>query len=135
MNEIILETSTQQQVVGYAKMIKTSAHNLIELVNDILDISKIEANRMVIENNVYVFRDLLCEPYVSLGVRAKEKGLDFVIQFQKPIPISMNGDEKKIRQILMNIAGNAVKNKKEGYVQMMIDSFWENDEYYVGVDV
>lgn len=135
MNEMILEKSTQEQVVGYAKMVKTSAHSLIELVNDILDISKIEANRMVIENNVYVFRELLCELYVSLGVRAKGKGLDFAIQFQKPMPISLNGDEKKVRQILMNIAGNAVKYTREGSVTMTIDSFWENDQYYVRVDV
>lgn len=135
MNEMILEKSTQNQVIEYAKMVKTSAHHLIELVNDILDISKIEANHMVIENNVYLFRELLCELYVSLGVRAKEKKLDFTIQFQKPMPVSLNGDEKKVRQILMNIAGNAIKYTRQGIVTMMIDSFVEQDQYYVKVDV
>lgn len=135
MNEMILEKSTQKQVVEYAKMVRTSAHNLTELVNDILDISKIEANRMVIENSVYQFRELLCELQVSLGVRAKEKGLEFAIRFQNPMPLSLNGDEKKIRQILMNIAGNAVKYTREGSVTIMIDGFWKNDQYYIRADV
>ena len=135
MNEMILEKSTQNEVIEYAKMVKTSAHHLIELVNDILDISKIEANHMVIENNVYLFRELLCELYVSLGVRAKEKKLDFTIQFQKPMPVSLNGDEKKVRQILMNIAGNAIKYTRQGSVTMMIDSFVEQDQYFVKADV
>ena len=135
MNEMILEKSTQNQVIEYAKMVKTSAHHLIELVNDILDISKIEANHMVIENSVYLFRELLCELYVSLGVRAKEKKLDFTIQYQKPVTVSLNGDEKKVRQILMNIAGNAIKYTRQGSVTMMIDSLVEQDQYYVKVDV
>lgn len=135
MNEMILEKSTQKQVVEYAKMVRTSAHNLVELVNDILDISKIEADHIVIENNTYILREILSELQAGLGVRAQEKGIDFAIQFQKSMPLSLNGDEKKIRQILMNIAGNAVKYTKEGSVTITIDGFYENNQYYIKVDV
>lgn len=135
MNELILEKSTEKQIIEYSRMVKISAQSLIELVNDILDISKIEANHTVVENNVYSFRDLLQDLYALLKVRANKKNIEFMINLERPIRLSLNGDEKKVRQIIANVMSNAVKYTKEGSVIVSVDSFWKNGQYFIKVVV
>ena len=131
MNEMILQKSTDEQITSYAKMVKVSANNLMELVNDILDISKIEANRMVIENSVYQFRKLLKELAILGDIRCREKGVSFKIDIVSNIPETLNGDEKKLRQILMNLISNAAKYTKEGSVHTIVEGKWEADKYFL----
>lgn len=131
MNEMILEKSSEDMIKNYAQMVKVSAHNLVELVNDILDISKIETNHMVVENVVYRFDELVQELWVMFCVRAAKKSLKFSIDIQNPMHVSLNGDEKKFRQIAMNVIGNAVKYTKEGSIIVEIDRLYDNNQYYV----
>lgn len=131
MNEMILQKSADEQITEYAKMVKLSANNLMKLINDILDISKIEANRMVVENSVYQLRKLLKELAVLGDIRAKEKGITFKMDIKGNIPETLNGDEKKLRQIALNLIGNAVKYTKEGQVSVLVEGIWKDETYFV----
>ena len=135
MNEMILQKSTDEQITEYAKLVKLSANNLMSLINDILDISKIEANRMVVENSVYQFRKLLKELAILGNVKAHEKDIDFDMEIKGNIPEALNGDEKKLRQITMNLIGNAIKYTKSGSVRVIVEGIWKNEDYYVRIVV
>lgn len=131
MNEMILQKSTDEQITNYASMVKFSAANLMELINDILDISKIEANHMVLENSVYQFRKLLKELAVYGNLKSHEKGIDFKLDIRNSIPESLNGDEKKFRQISLNLISNAVKYTKAGTVSVIVEGIWKDDRYFI----
>lgn len=131
MNEMILQKSADEQITEYAKFVKLSANNLMKLIDDILDISKIEANRMVVENSVYQFRKLLKELAIIGNVRAKEKGITFEMEIKGNIPEILNGDEKKFRQIAMNLISNAIKYTKAGKVRVVVEGILKNEKCFV----
>lgn len=131
MNEMILQKSEDSQITEYAKLVKVSANNLMNLINDILDISKIEANRIVLENTEYHFRKLLKELAILGNVRAHEKGIDFDMEIKGKIPEKLNGDDNKLRQIAINLIGNAIKYTKIGHVKVIVEGVWEEEKYYV----
>ncbi len=135
MNEMILQKSTDEQIINYASMVKLSAHNLMELINDILDISKIEANHMVVENSIYSFKKLLKEVLLQGYVKSKEKGIDFGIEIKESIPETLNGDEKKLRQIISNLISNALKYTKEGFVHIIAEGIWKDEKYFIKIIV
>ena len=135
MNEMILQKSEDEKITEYAKLVKISANNLMNLINDILDISKIEANRVVLENSDYKFKKLLKELAILGNVRAHEKGIHFEMQIRGSIPEILHGDDKKLRQIAINLIGNAVKYTKEGKVEVFVEGFWEREKYFVRIKV
>lgn len=135
MNDMILQKSEDSQITSYAKMVKLSAHNLLELVNDILDISKIEANKMMLENAVYQLTDLLQELAATNRIKAQEKGLRFEVEIKNELPVSLNGDEKKLRQILMNIISNAIKYTRIGTVSIEVEGYTREEQYYLQINV
>jgi two-component system, sensor histidine kinase len=103
----------QQQLVDY---IRTSAGHLLSVINDILDFSKIEAGKMYIEEAPFGLRKMVQEIQIISGNLAREKGLDFDIQVHQDIPDHMVGDVFRIRQVLINLVGNAVKFTSQGGV-------------------
>ena len=123
------------KITEYAKLVKVSANNLMNLINDILDISKIEANRVVIENSDYKLKKLLKELAILGNVRAQEKGIRFEMEIKGNIPEILHGDDKKLRQIAINLIGNAVKYTKVGEVKVAIEGFWEKEKYFVRISV
>lgn len=131
MNKMILQKCKDDQIIGYAKMVQISARNLVELVNDILDISKIEANRMQLENADYQLKDFLHEVVDIMRVRAQEKGLEFYINILGNLPNAFNGDEKKLRQVLMNVISNAIKYTRKGSVKITIEGLWKENNYFL----
>ncbi len=135
INEMILQKSTDEQMKEYAKLIKISANHLMMLINDILDISKIEANRIAVENSIYHFRRLLKELAILGTVKSREKGIEFQTDIRGSIPETLNGDEKKIRQIVTNLIGNAVKYTREGVVSFIVEGIRKEDAYYVRIVV
>lgn len=135
MNEMILQKSEDEKITEYAKLVKVSANNLMNLINDILDISKIEANRVVIENSDYKLKKLLKELAILGNVRAQEKGIRFEMEIKGNIPEILHGDDKKLRQIAINLIGNAVKYTKVGEVKVAIEGFWEKEKYFVRISV
>ncbi|MDE6744996.1 MAG: response regulator, partial [Oscillospiraceae bacterium] len=105
----------------YAADIKTAAKNLISIINDILDISKIEAGKLELVPSVYdtagMLNDVISIIYVQLD---KKKNLDFKIDIDRRIPRKMYGDEVRLKQILINLLGNAVKFTSEGFISLTV---------------
>ncbi|MDE7304221.1 MAG: response regulator [Oscillospiraceae bacterium] len=105
----------------YAADIKTAAKNLISIINDILDISKIEAGKLELVPSVYdtagMLNDVISIIYVQLD---KKKNLDFKIDIDRRIPRKMYGDEVRLKQILINLLGNAIKFTNEGFISLTV---------------
>lgn len=116
MNALLLETSLDAQQREYAQVIQSSAENLLLLLNDILDVSKIEAGRLVLEEIDYDPRELADSVLEILAVKAAEKGLAFVGVVDPRLPPLLRGDPTRLRQVLLNLAGNAIKFTAEGEV-------------------
>lgn len=135
MNEMILKHNTDEQVTGCAQMIRLSAQNLLELVNDILDISKIEADHVELENTEYRLQDILKEVFSIAYVKAGESGIEVNFEIHEPLPSVLYGDGKKLRQVVINVVGNAFKYTKEGSVCIHITGFYKEEQYYLQVIV
>jgi signal transduction histidine kinase len=97
--------------------VHTNGRHLLRLINDVLDLSKIEAGRMELALGDYVVTDVLENVRVSLRSLASEKGIDFNVSVPADLPV-VYGDSKRITQCLVNLAGNAIKFTKEGSVEL-----------------
>ena len=122
LNEMILRESQNEDITGYSQSIKTAGNPLLGIINDILDISKIEAGKMEIINVDYNFVSLLNDLVNMVQQKADEKGLSFKLDVDKDIPRIMNGDEIRIKQVITNILSNAVKYTKEGSIVFSVTS-------------
>ncbi len=113
------ELCLKEKNYTYAADIKTAAKNLISIINDILDISKIEAGKLELVPAVYdteaMLEDVISIIYVQLG---KKKNIEFKTDIDKRLPKKMFGDEVRLKQILINLLGNAVKFTNEGYIYL-----------------
>lgn len=118
MDEMILRETSEKVVEEYALDIKTASQNLLSLINDILDISKIESGKMGVVNGEYAFMSLMHDVLNNVTLRAKEKGLEIRLNIASDIPCDMLGDDIRIKQILTNIITNAVKYTQEGYIEI-----------------
>lgn len=105
-----------KNVTGYAKDIRTASDSLLNLVNDILDISEIESGRVFIDENPYELKDLLADLISQTKLACHEKDIGFVYDIDEGLPVRLNGDEPKIRRILHNLLSNAVKYTEQGTV-------------------
>jgi CheY-like chemotaxis protein len=106
----------------YLTMVRTSADNLLAIINDILDFSKIEAGRVDLESVAFGLRETTTDALKALGVRARLKGLDLTVEFGPDVPDRVVGDPVRLRQILLNLAGNAVKFTERGEVAIRVRS-------------
>ena len=118
MDEMILRETSEKVVEEYALDIKTASQNLLSLINDILDITKIESGKMGIVKGEYAFMSLMHDVLNNVTLRAKEKNLELKLNIDSRIPCNMLGDDIRIKQILTNIITNAVKYTKEGYIEI-----------------
>lgn len=120
LNEMILREDVSDEVAADAKNIQGASKMLLTLINDILDISKIESGKMDIVPVTYDVGAMLSDIVNMVWVRAKEKGLEFHIDVDQMIPAQLCGDEVRIKQILINVLNNAVKYTSEGSVTLSI---------------
>lgn len=120
MDEMILRQSDNEEILEYAVNIRNAGSNLLGIVNDILDFSKIESGRMEITQNAYSFSSVINDVVTMIEVKAKEKNLDFVVEVDKELPNLLQGDDAKLRQIMVNILSNAVKYTQRGQVRMKL---------------
>ena len=120
MNEIILRECNDSQIISYAESIKTAGSTLLGLINDILDFSKIEAGKIEIIPADYDLSSLINDLVHMIQIRAKNKGLDLSLEFDKKLPKMLYGDEVRIKQVITNILTNAVKYTERGFVTFSI---------------
>ncbi|MBR2523594.1 MAG: DegV family EDD domain-containing protein [Clostridiales bacterium] len=122
LNEMILrEEGISDEVAEDAVNIRVSGKLLLNLINDILDMSKFQAGDMHLLIEPYSTGNMLSELVGMLWIRAKDKGLDFHINVAPDIPAELMGDEVRIKQILMNILNNAIKYTKQGSITLTVE--------------
>lgn len=119
-SDIIMEESRGRKVYEYACDIKSSSRNLLALINDILDLSKVESGKMELLPSQYHVKTLVNEVLNMLDIMASQHGLRLLSEFDMSIPCRYLGDEGRIKQILINILNNALKFTKEGYVKISV---------------
>ncbi|MBN1826115.1 MAG: cache domain-containing protein [Candidatus Eisenbacteria bacterium] len=116
MVTLLLHTDLSEEQRRYAETVQASGEALLTLINDILDFSKIEAGKMEIETVDFDLHALLDDFLGLIAVKAAEKGLEFVCFADPEVPGALRGDPGRLRQVLLNLAGNAVKFTGEGEV-------------------
>jgi PAS domain S-box-containing protein len=117
MTALLLDSGLNKEQRSFAEMIQSSAESLLGLLNDILDFSKIEAGKMELEKIPFDLRDILDDFSAMMSFRAREKGVHFSCSVASSIPPLLLGDPGRLRQILINLAGNAIKFTEEGEVE------------------
>ena len=120
MNSLLLKTDLDDEQRSYARTIRTSGRALLALINDILDLSRVEAGRLELLNAGFDLRALVDEVAASVATRAHQKGLALRLHFQPGLPELLIGDEGRIRQVLFNLIGNAVKFTEIGSVDVEV---------------
>ena len=118
MTELILDTELTQEQRDCLNTVKFSADSMLTVINDILDFSKIEAGRLELDPVPFSLRDHVEESARVLAVQAHEKGLELVCNVQSDVPDNVVGDVTRLRQILVNLLGNAVKFTAQGEVAL-----------------
>jgi signal transduction histidine kinase/CheY-like chemotaxis protein/tetratricopeptide (TPR) repeat protein len=116
MTELVLNTPLSDQQRNYVNIVKESANALLMLLNDILDLSKIEAGRMELERIEFSLRDVVVQAARLLAVNASNKGLELICRVAPDIPSEAIGDPNRVRQIIVNLVGNAVKFTAQGEI-------------------
>lgn len=134
MNELLMREDISSNVYEYSSEIKNSGESLLSIVNDILDLSKIESGKMNIIETEYKTKDMIDSLYSVLEVNGKSKGLKTELFVDSKLPRSLFGDEGKIKQVILNLISNAIKYTKEGSVTLTFKSL-EREKGYVNIDV
>jgi len=120
MTELALETDLTPEQRDYLGMVKTSADSLLTVINDILDFSKIEAGKLDLESIEFRLRDCLEPAVKALAVRAQQKGLELNCHVHSEVPEILVGDPSRLRQVVVNLVGNAVKFTERGEVTVEV---------------
>lgn len=120
MDEMILRESKDSEVLEYADDIRSAGRSLLSIINDILDLSKIESGKMEIIPVGYDFSRMMRDLANMASIKAKEKNLTFDINVSGDIPSGLFGDDGRIRQILTNLLTNALKYTEQGYVHFRV---------------
>ena len=120
MNGLLLDTELNPKQTKLAEVVSTSAKSLLTIINDILDFSKIEAGKLTLENIDLDIRSLLDEICEMMAFKASEKGLEFNVMVEAEVPSVLKGDPTRLRQIILNLLGNAFKFTKHGEVSIQV---------------
>jgi signal transduction histidine kinase/ActR/RegA family two-component response regulator len=127
MNTMILKDSDDPRIVEYAENIRFAGNGLLSIINDILDLNKIESGRMEIIPVDYELFSLMNDCYQISRMRASEKNLDLIFRNDPEMPSGYHGDEVRIRQIINNLISNGIKYTKEGSVSLRIGYIEDQD--------
>ena len=122
MTDLVLDSELSSEQREYLKMVKASADSLLTLINDILDFSKIEAGKLEVEAIEFDLGDAVGDTMKALSVRAQQKGLELAYEFQPDVPYALVGDPGRLRQIIVNLIGNAIKFTEKGEVVLSVQA-------------
>ena len=120
MTELTLETELSAEQREYLGTTKTSVDSLLTLINDLLDLSKIEAGKLTLEEIPFSLSDTIGDTVRTMAVRAAEKGIELSATLDPSVPDAVVGDPGRVRQILFNLIGNAIKFTNVGKVQVAV---------------
>ena len=125
MTELALETPLTEDQRQYLATVKSAADDLLGLINDILDFAKIEAGRLELDPADFSLGSVLGSTLRALAVRAHKKGLELVCQQRPGVPDALVGDAGRLRQVLINLVGNAIKFTECGEVVVLVENAGE----------
>ena len=120
MTELVLDTELDAEQRNYLNLAKVSADSLLSLINDILDYSKIEAGKLEIDAIDFNLGDSLGDTMKTLSLRAHQKGLELAFEIEPDVPDALVGDPGRLRQIIVNLVGNAIKFTEQGEVVLHV---------------
>jgi len=120
MTDLMLDTELTAEQLEYLETVKLSADLLLTVINDILDFSKIEAGKVDLEADDFDLRDCLEGTLKMLSLRADEKGVELLCEIDPDVPETVRGDSSRLRQVIMNLVGNAIKFTDEGEVAVKV---------------
>src|SRR5204863_9867554 len=118
----VLDTPLAEDQRQSLKTVKSAADSLLGIINDLLDFSKIEAGKLELVPADFSLREAVGDTLRALAVRAHKKGLELIYQVQPDVPDALVGDAGRLRQVLLNLVGNAVKFTDEGEVVVRVKS-------------
>ncbi len=127
LTHLAMQDSPEDQR-GYLGKIRHSATSLLTLVNDLLDLSKIEARKMVLEHSDFILQDVLDFAHVAVQYQMQQKGLDWHCRIDKNVPRRLHGDNQRLRQILLNLLSNGVKFTASGSISVSVARQRENNQ-------
>ena len=122
MNEMILRENRNEQIEEYATNIDSAGSSLLYLVNDVLDISKIESGKLEIIENIYELSSFIHDCYNMIAEKAEKKGLQLTVLCDPQLPSKLKGDESRLRQVVTNLLSNAAKYTEKGSITLSFDS-------------
>ena len=135
MAELLCGTKLSDEQRLFADTIRSSGEALLTIINDILDYSKIEAGRMVIHEEPFDLERLIHETAILLQPQARAKGIDLYVDYDMFLPTRLIGDGGRVRQVLTNLMGNAVKFTENGHVLVRVVGMTEADKVQITVNV
>lgn len=132
MIELLLHTSLSPEQHEYATVVKSSANSLLSLINDILDFSKIEAGKLDLDQTEFNLEQTIRDTTRALALRAHQKGLELAVHIEPDTPTWIIGDAGRLRQILNNLIGNAIKFTDQGEVVVQVNvEDWPDDGVFL----
>ncbi len=126
MTDLTLGTDLTTEQQDYLQIVKLSADSLLTVINDILDFSKIEAGKVDLESLDFNLREVLELTMKTLALRANEKNLELLCDIAAEVPAGIRGDSTRLRQVVINLVGNAIKFTDKGEVRLKVDASPEN---------
>ncbi|MDD2884007.1 MAG: response regulator [Dechloromonas sp.] len=118
MTDLALDTALTEEQREYMGLVKSSAESLLTIINDILDFSKIEAGKLLVEHISFDLHRVIADTLKSLALRAHEKNLELISEILPDVPLHVIGDPNRIRQVLINLVGNAIKFTPQGEITL-----------------
>ncbi len=135
MTRLLISKRPTDDQLRYLNAIRQSSDNLLVIINDILDLSKIEAGKIIIEHTDFTIREVLQGVKDMLYLKATEKEIDFKLSTDDAIPNRLTGDPTRLNQVLINLAGNAVKFTEKGYVEIKTSVTQKSNKLWLKFDV
>ena len=120
MTDLVLDTSIDAEQREYLQIVKSSAESLLTIINDILDFSKIEAGKLQVESIAFNLRHTVSDTLKTLTLRAHQKGLEIVCDIGADVPVRVIGDPGRLRQVMLNLVGNAIKFTEQGEIVVRV---------------
>lgn len=137
--DLVLTTELQKSQREYLSNVKKSAYGLLDIINDVLDFSKIEAGKLTIDRTLFRLDELVEETMDILTVKAFEKNLEMICYVEPDMPSQFNGDPVRIRQVLVNLLGNAIKFTQGGEILVSLQKagsiYRKNDKQYLDIEL
>lgn len=134
MTDLVLETPLDAEQQKLLRTVSSSARSLLAILNDILDVSKLESGKMEVEQIPFSISKLFTEVGEMMSVTARRKGLKVVIRVDERLPVVLVGDPTKLRQVMVNLIGNAIKFTEKGSVTLAVAPTGQADEYHFSVE-